>query len=256
MVVSVCRRLDGMPLAIELAAARLRSLSLSELHDRLDQRFRLLTGGSRTALERQQTLLATVDWSYSLLTAEQLLLRRLSVFAGSFDLAAAEGVCGFGDIEVFEVAGLVGSLVDKSLVVAEPAFTAFRYRLLETIRLFAAERLAEADGEGAAVAAAHCAYFLSVAEAAAAHLTGPDQGSWLARLHADQANLRRAAGHAASRPDGTVLVLRLGVALDRYWRARSREQDAFGLLVPVLQRPDARADPALFGVEARHFRGQ
>ena len=104
VVVSVCRRLDGMPLAIELAAARLRSLSLSELHDRLDQRFRLLTGGSRTALERQQTLRATVDWSYSLLTAaEQLLLRRLSVFAESFDLAAAEGVCGFDDIEVFEV---------------------------------------------------------------------------------------------------------------------------------------------------------
>ena len=244
VVVSVCRRLDGMPLAIELAAARLRSLSLSELHDRLDQRFRLLTGGSRTALERQQTLRATVEWSYSLLnTAEQLLLRRLSVFAGSFDLAAAEGVCGFDDIEVFEVASLVGSLVDKSLVVAEPAFTAFRYRLLETIRLFAAERLAEP----AAVAAAHCAYFLSVAEAAAAHLTGPDQGSWLARLHTDQANLRRAAGHAASRPDGTALVLRLAVALDRYWRARSREQEALGLLVPVLQRPDARADPALFG---------
>ena len=247
VVVSVCRRLDGMPLAIELAAARLRSVSLSELHDRLDQRFRLLTGGSRTALERQQTLLATVEWSYSLLTAEQLLLRRLSVFAGSFDLAAAEGVCGFGDIEVFEVAGLVGSLVDKSLVVAEPAFTAFRYRLLETIRLFAAERLAETGNQAAAVAAAHCAYFLSVAEAAAAHLTGPDQGSWLARLHADQANLRRAAGHAASRPDGTALVLRLAVALDRYWRARSREQEALGLLVPALQRPDARADPALFG---------
>ena len=248
VVVSVCRRLDGMPLAIELAAARLRSLSLTELHDRLDQRFRLLTGGSRTALERQQTLRATVEWSYSLLTAaEQLLLRRLSVFAGSFDLDAAEAVCGFDDIEVFEVAALVGSLVDKSLVVAEPAFTAFRYRLLETIRLFAAERLAEAGNEAAAVAAVHCAYFLSVAEAAAAHLTGPDQGSWLARLHADQANLRRAAGHAASRPDGTALVLRLGVALDRYWRARSREQEALGLLVPVLQRPDARADPALFG---------
>jgi predicted ATPase/DNA-binding XRE family transcriptional regulator len=248
VVVSVCRRLDGMPLAIELAAARLRSLSLSELHDRLDQRFRLLTGGSRTALERQQTLRATVDWSYSLLNAaEQVLLRRLSVFAEGFDLAAAEGVCGFDDIEVFEVAGLVGSLVDKSLVVAEPAFTAFRYRLLETIRLFAAERLAEAGNEAAAVAAAHCAHFLSVAEAAAAHLTGPDQGSWLARLQADQANLRRAAGHAASRPDGTALVLRLGVALERYWRARSREQEALGRLVPVLQRPDARADPALFG---------
>ena len=111
LVVSVCRRLDGMPLAIELAAARLRTMSLASLHDRLDQRFRLLTGGSRTALERQQTLRATVDWSYSLLNgAEQLLLRRLPVFAESFDLDAAEAVCGFGDLEVLDVAGLLGSL--------------------------------------------------------------------------------------------------------------------------------------------------
>jgi predicted ATPase/class 3 adenylate cyclase len=248
LAVSVCRRLDGMPLAIELAAARLRSMSLAELHDRLDQRFRLLTGGSRTALERQQTLAATVGWSYSLLTAaERVLLGRLSMFAGSFDLDAAEAVCGFGDIDALDVSGLLGSLVDKSLVVAEPASAALRYRLLETIRLFAAERLAEAGGqEVAAVAGTHCAHFLAVAGPAAAHLTGPEQGSWLARLDADQANLRRAAGHAAGRPDGTALVLRLGVALDRYWRARSRLQEAFGLLVPVLRRPDARADPALF----------
>ena len=249
VVVSVCRRLDGMPLAIELAAARLRSMSLAELHGRLDQRFRLLTGGSRTALERQQTLRATVEWSYSLLTgAEQLLLARLSVFAGSFDLAAAEAVCGSGRIDALDVAGLLGSLVDKSLVVAEPAGETLRYRLLETIRLFAAERLAGAgDGEAAAVAAAHCAHFLAVAEQAAVHLTGPEQGKWLVRLDADQANLRRAAGHAAGRPDGTALVLRLGVALNSYWWVRSRQLETFGLLVPALRRPDAGADPALFG---------
>jgi predicted ATPase len=247
--VSVCRRLDGMPLAIELAAARLRSMSLAELADRLDQRFRLLTGGSRTALERQQTLAATVGWSYSLLTgAERMLLARLSAFAGSFDLAAAEAVCGSGGLDVLDVADLLGSMVDKSLVVAEPVGGTLRYRLLETIRLFAAERLVEAgDGEAAVVAAAHCAHFMALAEAAAAHLAGPEQGSWLARLDADQANLRRAAGHAAGCPDGTALVLRLGVALERYWWARSRLQEAFGLLVPVLRRPDARADPALFG---------
>jgi predicted ATPase/class 3 adenylate cyclase len=115
VMLSICRRLDGMPLAIELAAARLRTMSLASLHERLDQRFRLLTGGSRTALKRQQTLRATVDWSYSLLTgAEQLLLRRLSVFAESFDLGAAEAVCGFGDIDVLEVAGLLGALADKT----------------------------------------------------------------------------------------------------------------------------------------------
>ena len=258
LVVSVCRRLDGMPLAIELAAARLRSMSLAELHGRLDQRFRLLTGGSRTALERQQTLRATVGWSYSLLTgAERLLLGRLSVFAGGFGLDAAEAVCGSGDIDVLDVAGLLGSLVDKSLVVAEPAGGTLRYRLLETIRLFAAERLAEAgDDEAAAVAAAHCAHFLAVAEAAAAHLTGPEQGSWLARLDADQANLRRAAGHAAGDPDGTALVLRLGVALDRYWVARSREQEAFGLLVPVLRAARRPRRPRAVRRGAGHRRGR
>jgi predicted ATPase/class 3 adenylate cyclase len=247
LVVSVCRRLDGMPLAIELAAARLRSMSLSELHDRLDQRFRLLTGGSRTALERQQTLAATVGWSYSLLTgAEQVLLARLSVFAEGFGLDAAEAVCGAGGLDVLEVAGLLGSLVDKSLVVAEQAGEGLRYRLLETIRLFAAERLAEAGDEDAAAADAHCAHFLAVAEAAAAYLTGPEQGRWLARLDADQANLRRAARHAAEDPDGTAVVLRLGVALDRYWLARCRWREAVELLVPALQRPEARADPGLF----------
>jgi predicted ATPase/class 3 adenylate cyclase len=244
LVISICRRLDGLPLAIELAAARMRSMSLSDLHDRLDQRFRLLTGGSRTALERQQTLRAAFGWSYSLLTgAEQVLLGRMSVFAEGFDLDAAEAVCGFGGLDVLDVAGLLGSLVEKSLVVAEHAGRGLRYRLLETIRLFAAERLAEAGDDAAA--AAHCAHFLAVAEAAA-HLSGPEQGSWLTRLDADQANLSRAVGHAAGEPDGTSQVLRFGVALWRYWGARYRNEEAAGLLVPALRRPEAAADPALF----------
>jgi predicted ATPase/class 3 adenylate cyclase len=249
LMVSVCRRLDGLPLAIELAAARLRSLSLAGLRDRLDQRFRLLTGGSRTALARQQTLRATVDWSYSLLNpAEKSLLRLLSVFAESFDLDAVEGVCGSGDIEAFDTADLLGSLVDKSLVVAEPAGDAVRYRLLEMIRQFAAERLVEAGDEAAAAAAAaHSQYFLALVEAAAPHLEGLDQGRWFARLDADHANLRRAAEHAASEPDGTTRVLRCGVALRGYWLARSRCREALGLLLPVLDRPEARADPSLFG---------
>ena len=249
LAASICMRLDGMPLAIELAAARLRSLSLAALHDRLDQRFALLTGGSRIALERQQTLWATVDWSYSLLNRPaQQLLRRLSVFAESFGLDAAEDVCGFGDLGVFEVTDLLGSLVDKSLVVAEPVGGAVRYRLLETIREFAAERLAEADdNEAAAVVAAHSQHFLAVAEAAASHLTGPDQGRWFARLDADQANLRRAAEHAVSYPDGTARVLRYGAALRRYWMARARNEEVLRMLMPVFDRPDARADPRLFG---------
>jgi predicted ATPase/class 3 adenylate cyclase len=247
LLVSVCARLDGLPLAIELAAARLRSMSLSSLHDRLDQRFRLLTGGSRTALPRQQTLRATVEWSYSLLNAaEQKLLGRLPVFAEGFDLDAAEAVCGFGDIDRFDVAGLLGSLVDKSLVMAEPAGPALRYRLLETIRQFAAEQLAQPGDQAAAVAVAHCTHYLSVAETAAPHLSGPDQGNWLARLDTDQANLRRAAEHAVGDPDGTAQVLRFGVALRRYWIARHRREDAFALLQPALDRPEAQADPELF----------
>jgi predicted ATPase/transcriptional regulator with XRE-family HTH domain len=247
LVVSICRRLDGLPLAIELAAARLRSLSPRDLTNRLDQRFQLLTGGSRTALARQQTLEAAVDWSYSLLTsAEQLLMRYLPVFAEGFDLGAAEAVCGVGDMEPAEVAGLLGSLVDKSLVVAEPAGSSLRYRLLETIRQFAADRAAGAGDDQAVVAAAHCAHYLSAAETAAPHLTGPDQVSWLARLDADQANFRRAAEHAADQPDGTSQVLRFGVALWRYWLARRRTDEAAGLLVSALRRPEAAADPVLF----------
>jgi predicted ATPase len=248
LVVSICARLDGLPLAIELAAARLRSLSLADLAGRLDQRFRLLTGGGRIAPGRQQTLRATVEWSYSLLNAaEQSLLGRLPVFAESFDLGAAETVCGFGDIEPFDVAILLGSLVDKSLVVTDPAGPALRYRLLETIRQFAIENPAQAGlAEADTVAAAHCAHFLSVAETAAPHLTGPDQGSWLARLDADQANLRRAAAHAVGEVDGTAQVLRFGAALKRYWRSGLQEEEALALLLPVLDRPGARADPELF----------
>ena len=226
VIVSVCQRLDGLPLAIELAAARLRSLSLTGLHDRLDQRFRLLTGGSRTALARQQTLRATVDWSYSLLNgAEQSLLRRLSVFAESFDLDAAEAVCGFGDIDVFDVAELLGALVDKSLVVAEPAGGALRYRLLETIRQFAAERLAEAgEDEAAAVAAAHGRHYLSVAEAAAPHLRDPTRATGSPGWTPITPTCGVRPEYASSVPGGTEQVLRFAVALDRYWGGRRRRR--------------------------------
>jgi predicted ATPase/class 3 adenylate cyclase len=249
LVASICRRLDGMPLAIELAAARLRSLSLADLHDRLDQRFRLLTGGSRSALPRQQTLRATVDWSFSLLNGpEQAVLRRLSVFAEGFDLEAAEAVCGLGDIDLFDITDILGSLVDKSLVVAEAAGGSVRYRLLETIRQFGAEQLVDTgDGEAAEVAAAHCAHFLSVVERAAPHLIGPDPGPLLARLDADQANLRRAIDHAIESEGGTPLVLRFAVGLRRYWWVRSRRAEIVGLFLPVLERSDAGADPGLLG---------
>jgi predicted ATPase/DNA-binding XRE family transcriptional regulator len=247
LVASVCRRLDGMPLAIELSAARLRSMSLSELSGRLDQRFRLLTGGSRTALPRQQTLQAAISWSYSLLTAaEQALLRRLSVFAGPFDLRAAEAVGGFGEIDAGDVASLLGSLVDKSLVVADTDTEIARYRLLETIRLFAGD-VADADSDDVAHAEdAHCAHFLAVVEEAADHMVGSDQGHWFARLDADYTNVRSAARYAASKPAGTIQLLRFGVALWRYWTVRPGTDEVSILLVSALRRPEAEADPRLF----------
>ena len=251
LITSICRRLDGMPLAIELAAARLRSLSLESLNDRLDQRFRLLTGGSRSALPRQQTLRATIDWSYSLLNGpEQSLLRRLSVFAESFDLEAAEAIGSLGDIEVFEIADLLGSLVDKNLVVMEPTGGKTRYHLLETIRQFSAERLLEFDErEALTVGDAHCRHYLALAESAAPHLTRQEQGRWFECLDADEANLRRALDHAVGDRDGTNRVLRFAVALRRYWMVRSRYQD-MGVVEPVLERPEARTEPGLF-VEAQ-----
>jgi predicted ATPase len=229
VVVSICRRLDGMPLAIELAAARLSSMSLTEVHERLGQRFRLLTGGDRNALPRQQTLRATVQWSYSLLDEhERALLRRLSVFSDGFDLASAEAVCGFGQIDELGVADLVGSLVDKSLLVAESAGQLFRYRLLETIRQFAAEHLAEDPEEVVAAEEAHLEHFLAVAERAMPHLMRRDQGRWRACLDPDQANIRRALGYAAGQPDHTQAALLRGRAalLLAGWRPASRHARA------------------------------
>ena len=251
-VVEICRRLDGMPLAIELAASRLRALSLADLDRRLDQRFQLLTGGSRNALPRQQTLLATVDWSYSLLTdLEQRLLRRLSVFVDGFSLDAAAEVCSGADLDVFAVTDLLTSVVDKSLVIAEPTDGALRYRLLETIRQFAGERLLESDGsEVDALDQAHCRYFLSLAEAFKAGFGGEDQANWIRRLNAEQGNLWRAIDHAAGATagsEGVEQVLRFGAALVRYWAGTAQRERALAALLPVLERRGQRTDPALRG---------
>ena len=160
----LCYRLDGIPLAIELAAARVRSLPVEQMVDKLDSRFRLLTGGDRAALPRQQTLRALIDWSYDLLSEnEKTLLARLSVFAGGWTLSAAESVCGFDPIEDWEMLDLLTSLADKSLVVAEDDAGASRYRMLETVRQYAQERSAASE-EANAVAVRHRDFFLSLAE--------------------------------------------------------------------------------------------
>jgi predicted ATPase len=163
-VAQICRRLDGIPLAIELATARVASLAVEQIAIRLDQRFRLLTIGSRTALPRQQTLRATVAWSYDLLTEqERILFRRLAVFVGGFTLEAAEAVGAGDDVEATEVMALLERLVAKSLVLVRDRGGAARYRLLETIREFSLERLAE-SGESGIVDRRHAAFYLTMAE--------------------------------------------------------------------------------------------
>ena len=217
-VAQVCFRLDGIPLAIELAAARVRSLSAEEISRRLDHRFRLLTGGSRDTLPRQQTLRALIDWSYDLLTEpEKALLRRLSVFAGGWTLSAAEAVCADEPVEDWEVLDLLTALVDKSLVVAEPAGDGTRYRLSETVRQYSGDRLAE-SGEAMGGRAAAC--FLALAEEAAPQLTGPDQAAWFSRLEAEHDNLRASLAWKEQSADGREDSLRLAAALWRFWFVR------------------------------------
>ncbi|MFF7684570.1 BTAD domain-containing putative transcriptional regulator [Streptomyces syringium] len=225
----ICRRLDGLPLAIELAAARLRLLAPRGLADRLDDRFRLLTSGSRTVLPRQQTLRAVVDWSWDLLTGpERAVLRRLAVFAGGCDLSAAEEVCaaeGPDAVHGRDVAALLGSLVDKSLVVAAPAADGqMRYRLLETVGEYAAERLDEA-GERAAAERRHLVAYRELARTADPLLRGPEQRAWLERLEREHDNMRTALRHAvAARDEHEALCLVL--SLGWFWQLRDHRTDA------------------------------
>src|SRR5262245_4053146 len=180
-VVQICRRLDGLPLAIELAAARLRSLSVAQVVERLDDRFALLTRGTRTALARHQTLRAVVDWSWELLDEpEQMLLRRFSVFAGGATLEAAERACAGGGPARADIIDILASLVDQSLVEADGVQRdEMRYRLLDTVRAYGAERLREA-GETMAVSRAHAEYFCDLAERAEPELRARNQLTWLA----------------------------------------------------------------------------
>jgi predicted ATPase/class 3 adenylate cyclase len=188
----ICRRLDGIPLALELAAARLRWMSPAEVAARLDQRFRLLTGGSRGAASRQQTLRRTIDWSYDLLDdAERLVLQRAAVFAGGFDLKAAEAACASDDIDALDVVDVLARLADKSLLLAEADGAATRYRMLETIREYGLERL-EHDQDVAEVRRAHAAHFVAFANEAGLGLRGRDEREWASRVEREIENLRLA----------------------------------------------------------------
>jgi len=243
---SICHRLDGIPLALELAAARVRSLTVEEINNNLDDRFRFLTGGSKTALPRHQTLAAAIGWSYELLNPqERTLLVCLSVFLGGWTLKAAEAV-GAGDhapggesIEDWEVLDLLTSLVDKSLVIAETGEGQTRYRLLETVRQYARDRLVQ-TGDSQAVRERHRDYFLALVEEIQPKLEGPEQGQWLNVLETEHDNLRLAVRYCLEEPDADPQAqfgLRMGVVLRHFWNIRGHLSEGRELLHALLAHP-------------------
>ena len=245
-VVRICRRLDGMPLAIELAAARLRSMSVEQLAERLDDRFRLLTTGDRSALPRHRTLEASVEWSHDLLSDdERALFRRLSVFAGLFDLGAAEAVCAAAPLDAGStgnIAGLCAELVEKSLLTrvngthGDP-----RFRVLETIRHFGLDRLAE-SGEEAALRAGHAQAFTERALQAAPELHGPNAAVCVGQLDADRADIRAALEWLVTSGD-SAQGLRLATGLWIYWRYRDEPAEGLSWIERALARgKPGRAD--------------
>jgi predicted ATPase/class 3 adenylate cyclase len=274
-VAELCARLDGIPLALELAAARLRSLSVAEINARLSDRFKLLTGGSRVALARQQTLHALVAWSYDLLDeSEKVLLDRLSVFVGGFDLAAAEAVCGAAPLAADDVLDLVTSLVEKSLVMVEQSEQGSRYGMLETIRAFAQGHLARESESGtrygllgtiqdfahdrlvdrgdlAATSARHCDYYLGIAKKARELLQGPEQAEWTRRMEAELDNVRAATALALAGGVDPVIAVKFEVALMgfrtlRGYAREGRNNLRAAFLLPQLQEPTVARAHALY----------
>ncbi len=216
VVAEICRRLDGIPLAIELAAARVQVMTPAEILARLDERFQLLAGGRRTVLERHHTLRGAIDWSYALLDpVEQLVFARLAVFAGGFTLDAAEAIAGGGEVESHDVLSHLASLVAKSMTVTDVTDAGTRYRLLDTLRAYAWERLGERD-DPSRVRDRHAEHYLTMVDTAAEQLKGPDGDEWCFRLAAEQDNLRAALGWARDHDQpGTLIQLVQGLAF--YW---------------------------------------
>ena len=238
MVAAICTHLDGIPLALELAAARLKALPVEVIAARLNDRFRLLTGGTRTAMSRHQTLLAAMDWSYDLLPdTERALLRHLSVFAGGFTLEAAQAV-GAGDaLDEVDVLNVLAQLVDKSMVLMEPP----RYRLLETVRQYIQTKLLE-SGEAVVVRRRHGAFFGRLADEAAPALRGPDQAAWLDRLENEHDNLRAALEWSLGQPADEAGV-QMAAALSGYWHGRGYLSEGREWLARALR--SERADPVV-----------
>ncbi|UKY48214.1 BTAD domain-containing putative transcriptional regulator [Streptomyces inhibens] len=239
-MVRVCRALDGMPLAIELAAARLRTMSIDQLANRLDDRFRLLTSGSRTALPRHKTLRAAVDWSWELLTdAERMVLRRLSVFSGGASLEAAERVCAGDAVEQEQVLELLTSLTEKSLLRAE-GDNAPRYRMIGTIKEYAGQRLAEA-GESDLARQAHLAYFTELNETAEPHLRRAEQLDWLATLEAEHDNIGAAMRGALAAGEAQA-AMRLAAGAGWYWWLSGHKTEGMELITAATRTPGEVTD--------------
>ncbi|MFI5255440.1 MAG: ATP-binding protein, partial [Candidatus Limnocylindrales bacterium] len=241
-VAQLCHRLDGIPLAIELAAARVRALPVEQIAARLDDRFRLLTGGSRTSVARHQTLRATIDWSYDLLTEpEKAVLRRLSVFAGGAPLEGAEAVCSGDPVDPLDVLDILGRLVEKSLVSTDPAQAEARFRLLETVREYARGRLVVA-GVGAATLRAHRDWYLAlVDQATPAFFHGPEPAELLHRLDREHDDLRAALEWCLDQPGEGEAGLRMAAGLWRYWEIRGHLTEGRGWLERMV---DAVGDEA------------
>jgi predicted ATPase/class 3 adenylate cyclase len=237
-VAEICWRLDGIPLAIELAAARIRVLSLDQIASRLNDQFRLLTGGSRTALPRQQTLRALIDWSYDLLTEqERILLRRLSAFAGGRSLEAVEAVCSDDKLQDWEIIDVLTSLVDKSMVTVEKSpGKEPRYTFLESVWDYGREKLAE-SGEFEALRKRHLEYYLKMAVDAAPELLGPRQFATLERLQPEFYNFRYALDSSLEVEGLAPMGLAMAVALARFWEIRSMLVEGRELLASILAHP-------------------
>ena len=219
-VAELVARLEGIPLALELAAARVRSLTVADINTRLKDRYKILTGGARVLQERQQTLRALVDWSYELLDdAEQIVLDRLGVFVGGFDLAAAEQVCGAKPLTSEDVLDLLASLVEDSLVMLDERDGGARYRMLETIRDYAREKL-EQRGESALTAARHCEHYFAMAKDANRGFRGPEHAVWIQRVETELDNLRGAMTLALAGGVDPIIAVKLSVALMLFWIQR------------------------------------
>jgi predicted ATPase/DNA-binding CsgD family transcriptional regulator len=258
-VLQTCRRLDGIPLATELAAARVNILSVEQIAARLDDAYRLLTGGRRTALPRQQTLRATMDWSYSLLSEqERILFRRLSVFAGGFTLEATEAVCTGEGIEADEILDVLSRLVDKSLILVEAREGERRYRLLETIRQYALERLWE-SGEVARLQERHWTWYTGLVARAEPEVLGPRQVIWFNRFESEHDNLRAALRYLLERGEAAIAARIGGGAFWHFWLYRGYLTEGRTILERILaqlsERTSARAWVLLNAGLSARFQG-